>query len=154
MGQVHTHWGLTKINPNFQTTFSNQVSCIESTAIWNKFGCALFPAIWTKAGLVYWRIYASSSLVELDMHAGLLQFVTLWLDQFQGCSGLCPANDRRSYKITPSLIGWAQTYYQPSVRNRFARLIYPYFSGLLLCPWCNHGGYGENWSAPPHNWTQ
>ena len=23
--------------------------------------------------------------------------------------GLCPANERRHYKITPSLIGWAQT---------------------------------------------
>ena len=24
--------------------------------------------------------------------------------------GLCPANERRRYKVTPSLIGWAQTY--------------------------------------------
>ena len=23
--------------------------------------------------------------------------------------GLCPANERRRYKVTPSLIGWAQT---------------------------------------------
>ena len=27
--------------------------------------------------------------------------------------GLPPANERRRYKVTPSLIGWAQTYYQP-----------------------------------------
>ena len=24
--------------------------------------------------------------------------------------GLCPVNERRRYKATPSLIGWAQTY--------------------------------------------
>ena len=27
--------------------------------------------------------------------------------------GLRPANERRRYKVTPSLIGWAQTYNQP-----------------------------------------
>ena len=27
--------------------------------------------------------------------------------------GLCPANERRRYKVTPSLIGWAQAYIQP-----------------------------------------
>ena len=27
--------------------------------------------------------------------------------------GLCPANERRRYKVVPSLIGWAQTYNQP-----------------------------------------
>ena len=27
--------------------------------------------------------------------------------------GLCEANERRRYKVTPSLIGWAQTYNQP-----------------------------------------
>ena len=26
---------------------------------------------------------------------------------------LCPTNERRRYKVTPSLIDWAQTYYQP-----------------------------------------
>ena len=29
--------------------------------------------------------------------------------------GLCPANERRHYKVTPSLIGWAQTYNQPCI---------------------------------------
>ena len=27
--------------------------------------------------------------------------------------GLHPANERRRYKVTPSLIGWAQTWNQP-----------------------------------------
>ena len=27
--------------------------------------------------------------------------------------GLHPANERRRYKVTPSLIGWAQAYNQP-----------------------------------------
>ena len=27
--------------------------------------------------------------------------------------GLCPTNERRRYKVTPSLIGWIQTYNQP-----------------------------------------
>ena len=29
--------------------------------------------------------------------------------------GLCPANERRRYKVTPSLIGWAQTWNEPCV---------------------------------------
>ena len=31
--------------------------------------------------------------------------------------GLRPANDRRRYKVTPSLIGWVQTWTQPSIRG-------------------------------------
>ena len=29
--------------------------------------------------------------------------------------GLCPVNERGRYKVTPSLIGWAQTKNQPSI---------------------------------------
>ena len=29
--------------------------------------------------------------------------------------GLCPANERRRYKVTPSFIGWAQIYNQPYI---------------------------------------
>ena len=31
--------------------------------------------------------------------------------------GLCPANERRCYKVTPSLIGWAQTWDQPCIND-------------------------------------
>ena len=31
--------------------------------------------------------------------------------------GLRPANERRRYKVTPSLIGWAQTLNQPWIIN-------------------------------------
>ena len=42
--------------------------------------------------------------------------------------GLCPANERRCYKVTPSLIGWAQCYNQPWVSNRtFFYKIIPVF---------------------------
>ena len=30
--------------------------------------------------------------------------------------GLRPANERRRYKVTPSLIGWAQTYNEPCLK--------------------------------------
>ena len=36
--------------------------------------------------------------------------------------GLRPANEKRRYKVTPSLIGWAQTYNQP--RDSIWYLIY------------------------------
>ena len=46
--------------------------------------------------------------------------------------GLCPANERRRYKVTPSLIGWAQTYNQPCIyMNRWK----PPFSFLLFLAW-------------------
>ena len=44
--------------------------------------------------------------------------------------GLCPANERRRYKVTPFLIGWAQTKNQPCwiqgimAARRTARLFY------------------------------
>ena len=31
--------------------------------------------------------------------------------------GLCPANERRRYFVTTSLIGWAQTWHQPWIYN-------------------------------------
>ena len=31
-------------------------------------------------------------------------------------SRLAPANERRRYKVTPSLVGWTQTYTQPLLR--------------------------------------
>ena len=38
----------------------------------------------------------------------------VWYDNVAGLVlGLPPANERRLYKVTPSLIGWAQTYNQP-----------------------------------------
>ena len=37
-------------------------------------------------------------------------FAAIMWDHFTGLIlGLCPANERRRYKVTPSLIGWAQT---------------------------------------------
>ena len=36
--------------------------------------------------------------------------------------GLRPANERRRYKVTPSLIGWAQSWIQPYDR-KFALLV-------------------------------
>ena len=35
---------------------------------------------------------------------------------------LCPANKRRRYKVTPSLIGWAQTWNQPCIIWRRPRM--------------------------------
>ena len=36
---------------------------------------------------------------------------------------LCPANERRRYKVTPSLSGWAQSYNQPCVMDLVHYLI-------------------------------
>ena len=36
--------------------------------------------------------------------------------------GLCPANERRRYFVTPSLIGWVQALYQPCTVMRIAAL--------------------------------
>ena len=37
--------------------------------------------------------------------------------------GLCPANERRRYKVTPSLIGRAQTHNQPCVHDYAPKLV-------------------------------
>ena len=55
----------------------------------------------------------------LSQHFDLFWSLLLWfgIGQFYSCrvtlQGLRPANKRRRYKVTPSLIGWAQTYNQP-----------------------------------------
>ena len=36
--------------------------------------------------------------------------------------GLCPANEKRRYKVTPSPIGWAQTYNQPCIYIMFLNM--------------------------------
>ena len=36
--------------------------------------------------------------------------------------GLCPANERLRYKVTSSLIGWAQTYNQPCICPQYCWL--------------------------------
>ena len=59
--------------------------------------------------IVMWNLCWVSDLAEngvIRLHAFLLGITGLIL-------GLRPANDRRRYKVTPSLIGWAQTYCQP-----------------------------------------
>ena len=38
--------------------------------------------------------------------------------------GLCPANERRRYKVTPSLIGWTQTWNQPC--EDIAQMLYQF----------------------------
>ena len=40
--------------------------------------------------------YSVHTCGEIENRAGLIL-------------GLCPANERRRYKVTPSLVGWAQT---------------------------------------------
>ena len=53
-------------------------------------------------------------------------------------SGLRPANERRRYKVTPSLIGWAQTQNQPCIY--FARETSRVDSPLVPLLWGGGGG--------------
>ena len=56
----------------------------------------LWPNLCVRQGKTY--------VVEIDQHDYVM--VCLFFDS---TTGLCPANERRRYKVTPSLIGWAQT---------------------------------------------
>ena len=56
----------------------------------------------------------SIKLVHVIKRAPCWHVSLSWLYPRSGLIlGLPPANERRRYKVTPSLIGWAQTYYQP-----------------------------------------
>ena len=66
-------------------------------------GCGLVPnrrqaIIWANGDAVYWRIYAPPDFDD-TLHGSSAGLIL----------GLRPANERRRYKVTPSLIGWAQT---------------------------------------------
>ena len=60
--------------------------------------------------------------------------------------GLYPANERRRYKVTPSLIGWAQTYNQPCLYSSGPLVVqlkltglpihYKYYTGTLIMTAC------------------
>ena len=84
---VVTHWGRGKMGDTLQT-FSNAFSWIKIVVFWLKFHWLLFPRvqlavfqhsdnglvpverqdiIWTNDGPVYWRIYASLGLNELNL---------------------------------------------------------------------------------------
>ena len=49
--------------------------------------------------------------------------------------GLRPANERRRYKVTPSLIGWAQTYNQPWDRCQIPTLEGEPVGITIQLPW-------------------
>ena len=50
--------------------------------------------------------------------------------------GLCPANERRPYKVTPSLISWAQTKNHPC--NRTTKYIKNYISNFQILVPCKN----------------
>ena len=52
--------------------------------------------------------------------------------------GLCPTNERRRYKVTPSLIGWAQTLNHPWHITPRHQYKVSYFPKLLLGSSCVH----------------
>ena len=57
-------------------------------------------------GDVMWSAFA----VMKDMHQEKIYFIDIWIQLDLGLIlGLHPANERRRYKVTTSLIGWAQT---------------------------------------------
>ena len=66
--------------------------------------------------------------------------------------GLCPANERRRYKVTPSLIGWAQTWNQPCAthlhpslrRSRYPCYLTPKF--VIMPKIVNM----DRWTFKPH----
>ena len=58
---------------------------------------------------------------------------------WRGILSLHPANRRRHYKVTPSLIGWAQTIDQPCITNQEYGLVPIFCSGLhraCVCSLC------------------
>ena len=66
----------------------------------NKYNC-----IFTQIPYTY-TLMSSAKCYPFCLSLNALTLVMLIL-------GLHPANERRHYKVTPSLIGWVQTYYQP-----------------------------------------
>ena len=66
--------------------------------------------------LIYWRIFWSLGINELTLETfTVLVMVVVNIRSWSTglLLGLHLANERRRYKVTPSLIGWAQTYNQP-----------------------------------------
>ena len=77
-----------------------------------------------------------------------------WVLSLCGCdNGLRPANERRRYKVTPSLIGWAQCIHYVSFTGyRFPLEVYFLFGsivrqlgGVVSVPWvlCNTNAFNR-----------
>ena len=73
--------------------------------------------------------------------------------------GLCPANEKHHYKVTPSLIGWAQTQNQPCTIFVCLELssedwLYSTFWGSNELTWWTNGSLAsalsDNSSKKPH----
>ena len=73
----------------------------------------------------------SSCLNESHMHAPFAEDISGLI------LGLRPANERHRHKVTPSLIGWAQTKNQPCVLVAAVGVVVGALAGDSLCPWKN-----------------
>ena len=86
-----THWGRDKMTAILQTTHSNALENVR---------------ISIKCSPVFFMVF-------LILRRGSLVSSRVMLNNVDRCSGLIlglrQANERRRYKVTPSLIGWAQT---------------------------------------------
>ena len=65
-----------------------------------KMADAISPYLAVSCGLILSLDLYTASVAESLYHTGQIL-------------GMCPANERRRYKATPFLIGWAQTENQP-----------------------------------------
>ena len=78
----------------------------------NRLSCEGIHRAWVDSshkGQVMWSLDGLRSLTAINCNIALFFF--------HFCAGLIldlyPANERHRYKVTPSLIGWAQTYNHP-----------------------------------------
>ena len=66
------------------------------------------------------RIIIQRTMIYIDLSCELMNPFIEWFPGTTGLIlGLHPANERRCYKVTPSLIGWPQTYSESCARLRW-----------------------------------
>ena len=83
---------------------------------WTTYMCLTFCYIITRIWIPITKIRRSHDRLIFIMEKLYLERPSLKKKPYPGLIlALRPANKRRRYKVTPSLIGWAQTYDQPCI---------------------------------------